>query len=178
MWDPREFSEAYQRLAPVAVRAADRVLRDRAAAEDVAQDVFAGLWERPATFDPARGSLSSYVAMVARSRALDRWRSRQAADAATERMRHETAPAAAAPDADVFELATRRQHVREAMHALGSASEEQREAVLLTYGAGLSAREIAAVTKVPIGTAKSRIRLGLIRTRDALAGVEVATEAA
>ncbi len=86
MWDPREFSETYRRLAPVAVRAAERVLHDRAAAEDVAQDVFARLWERPQAYDPARGSLASYVAMVARSRALDRWRSRQAADAAAERL--------------------------------------------------------------------------------------------
>lgn len=166
MWDPLEFSELYRRLAPVAVRAADRVLRDRAAAEDVAQDVFAGLWERPTAFDPARGSLSSYVAMVARSRALDRWRSRQAGDAATERLRTDVGAAHSASDAG--ELALRRQRVREALRALRNASDEQREAVLLTYGAGLTAREIATATQVPVGTAKSRVRLGLLRAREAL----------
>lgn len=167
MWDPLEFSEMYRRLAPVAVRAADRVLRDRAAAEDVAQDVFAGLWERPTAFDPARGSLSSYVAMVARSRALDRWRSRQAADTATDRLRNGAAATETVSDAG--EVALHRQRVREALRALCSnASDEQREAVLLTYGAGLTAREIAAATSVPVGTAKSRVRLGLLRTREAL----------
>lgn len=165
MWDPREFSETYARLAPVAVRAADRVLHDRAAAEDVAQDVFARLWERPTAYDPARGSLSSYVAMVARSRALDRWRSRQAAETATERLGR---------DVDVYadgrpdEVAHDRQRVQASLAALREAPHEQRQAVLLAYGAGLTAREVAAATKVPVGTAKSRIRLGLIRTREVL----------
>ncbi len=165
MWDPREFSDVYRRLAPVAVRAAERVLHDRAAAEDVAQDVFARLWERPETYDPARGTLASYVAMVARSRALDRWRSRQAADAATERLSHD---ADLHSDGNAAELAWQRERVEASIAALRQAPDEQRQAVLLAYGAGLSAREVAAATKVPIGTAKSRIRLGLIRTREAL----------
>lgn len=165
MWDPREFSDVYRRLAPVAVRAAERVLHDRAAAEDVAQDVFARLWERPETYDPARGTLTSYVAMVARSRALDRWRSRQAADAATERLSHD---ADLHSDGNAAELAWQRERVEASIAALRQAPDEQRQAVLLAYGAGLSAREVAAATKVPIGTAKSRIRLGLIRTREAL----------
>jgi RNA polymerase sigma-70 factor (ECF subfamily) len=165
MWDPREFSEVYRRLAPVAVRAADRVLHDRAAAEDVAQDVFARLWERPSAYDPARGSLTSYVAMVARSRALDRWRSRQAADAATERMSRDVE---LQTDGNAAEIAYQRARVEASIEALREAPHEQRQAVLLAYGAGLSAREVAAATKVPVGTAKSRIRLGLIRTREAL----------
>ncbi|MDO8187122.1 sigma-70 family RNA polymerase sigma factor [Conexibacter sp. JD483] len=166
MWDSREFSETYRRLAPAAVRAAERVLHDRAAAEDVAQDVFARLWERPDAYDPARGSLASYVTMVARSRALDRWRSRQAADAATERLSYD---ADLHSDGNAVELAWHRQRVEASIAALREAPDEQRQAVLLAYGAGLSAREVAAATKVPIGTAKSRIRLGLIRTREALA---------
>lgn len=165
MWDPREFSETYRRLAPIAVRSAERVLHDRAAAEDVAQDVFVRLWERPSAFDPARGSLAGYVSMVARSRALDRWRSRQAADAATERMSHDVE---LHTDGNAAELADHRSRVRASIAALREAPHEQRQAVLLAYGAGLSAREIAAATKVPVGTAKSRIRLGLIRTREAL----------
>lgn len=166
MWDPREFSETYRRLAPVAVRAADRVLHDRAAAEDVAQDVFARLWERPSSFDPSRGSLSSYVAMVARSRALDRWRSRQAADAAAERMSYDVP--LQTDGNNIAEVAYERSRVEASMQALREAPHEQRQAVLLAYGAGLTAREVAVATKVPVGTAKSRIRLGLIRTREAL----------
>lgn len=172
MWDPREFSETYSRLAPLAVRAAERVLHDRAAAEDVAQDVFATLWERPGSYDPARGSLAHYVAMVARSRALDRWRSRQASVAATERLGHDVALGAHCAPGDgsgeVDDAIVRRARVAASIGALRQAPPEQREAVLLAYAAGLSAREVARVTAVPVGTAKSRIRLGLIRTRGAL----------
>jgi RNA polymerase sigma-70 factor (ECF subfamily) len=166
MWDPQDFSESYRRRNPVAVGAAQRVLRDRAAAEDVAQDVFTRLWERPAAYDPTRGTLASYVAMVARSRALDRWRSRQADDVATERLRSQIS--AAAPERGADELAIRRERSRAVLRALGDAPQEQRQAVLLAYGAGLSAGEVASVTNVPVGTAKSRIRLGLMRARCAL----------
>src|SRR5215207_2528692 len=83
--DPVQFNEAYRRLAPMALAAANRVLRDEAAAEDVVQDVFMQLWLRPVAFDPARGSLASYVTMLARSRALDRWRTRSARESAVER---------------------------------------------------------------------------------------------
>src|SRR3954462_7660338 len=72
--DLRKFSETYRKLAPLALASAGRVLRDEAAAEDVVQDVFVQLWLRPDSYDPARGSLASYVSMLARSRALDRWR--------------------------------------------------------------------------------------------------------
>src|SRR5918993_3346378 len=83
--DPIQFNDAYKRLAPLALAAANRVLRDEAAAEDVVQDVFMQLWLKPASFDPARGSLTSYVTMLARSRAVDRWRTRGAREAAVER---------------------------------------------------------------------------------------------
>ena len=83
--DPDQFNEAYVRLAPLALASANRVLRDEAAAEDVVQDVFMQLWLRPSAFDPARGSLTSYITMLARSRALDRWRTRSARESAVER---------------------------------------------------------------------------------------------
>src|SRR3954469_11458269 len=83
--DRREFNETYRELAPLALASANRVLRDEAAAEDVVQDVFMQLWLRPESYDPARGSLASYVSMLARSRALDRWRSRSAREHAVER---------------------------------------------------------------------------------------------
>ena len=72
--DPRQFDDAYRQLAPQAIAAANRVLRDEAAAEDVVQDVFMQLWLRPGSYDARRGPLSAYVTMLARSRALDRWR--------------------------------------------------------------------------------------------------------
>src|SRR3954447_17673575 len=87
--DPNQFNDAYRRLAPLALASANRVLRDEAAAEDVVQDVFVQLWIRPESYNPARGSLASYVSMLARSRALDRWRSRSARQSAADRAEEE-----------------------------------------------------------------------------------------
>jgi len=161
---PAGFASAYDELHPLAVASAQRVLRDWAAAEDVAQDVFIALWRKPSAFDPRRGSLRSYVSLMARSRALDRWRTRQAHEAAVDRaaaegrVRHEHAESAAAP-------VIRRDSSRRVLGALDGLPGEQREAVLLAFGGGLTAQEIAQAVDVPLGTAKSRVRLGLQKAR-------------
>src|SRR3712207_5055621 len=80
--DPETFSGYYRRLAPAARATAAAILRDPAAAEDVVQEVFASLWSRPDAFCAERGSLTGFVRMMARSRALDRLRSRAVADGA------------------------------------------------------------------------------------------------
>ena len=165
--DPIQFNDAYRRLAPIALASAKRVLRDEAAAEDVVQDVFMQLWLKPSLYDPARGSLNSYVPMLARSRALDRWRTRGARDAAVdratqqERVLEEPAESAAEP-------VIRRERSLTLLGALGELPSDQREAVLLAYGRGLTAQEIARVKRVPLGTAKSRVRLGLRKARATL----------
>jgi len=161
------FESSYEELRPLAVAAAQRVLRDQAAAEDVAQDVFIALWRNPGAYDSKRGSLRSYVALMARSRALDRWRTRQAREAAVDRsaaeqrVRHTDEESAAEP-------VMRRDRSRRVLHALDSLPGEQREAVLLAFGRGLTAQEIASAIGVPLGTAKSRVRLGLQKARSEL----------
>ena len=161
------FESSYEELRPLAVAAAQRVLRDQAAAEDVAQDVFIALWRNPGAYDPKRGSLRSYVSLMARSRALDRWRTRQAREAAVDRsaaeqrVRHTDEESAAEP-------VMRRDRSRRILHALDSLPGEQREAVLLAFGRGLTAQEIASAIGVPLGTAKSRVRLGLQKARSEL----------
>lgn len=166
--DPAQFDRAYDEHAPAMIVAATRVLRDRAAAEDVVQDVFVALWRRPSSYDPSRGPLGSYLTMMARSRALDRWRSRTSREAAversaaqirTERPQHEDA---AAP-------VLRREGEQRMLSALERLPGEQREAVLLAFGKGLTAREIAQAAGVPLGTAKSRVRLGLQKAHAELA---------
>ena len=91
MWDETEFEAAYADLSPRAHAIATRVLGDPVAAEDVVQEVFTELWRRPQVFDATRGSLSSFVAMLARCRALDRARAASAHAAATERSAREVA---------------------------------------------------------------------------------------
>lgn len=164
---PSGFSNAYQAHASRAFAAAYRVLGDVAAAEDVVQDVFITIWRDPSKFDPDRGSLAGYLAMMARSRAVDRMRSRQARDSAVERLgrRDERDVISESPDDAVM----RRDESTRALHALAELPAAQRDAVLLAYGRGLSATELADASGVPLGTAKSRLRLGLQKARESLA---------
>jgi len=165
--DPLEFNRAYRELSPLVHSAANRVLRDPAAAEDVTQDVFVALWRRPDTYDPERGPLARYVIMLARSRAMDRWRTRVAREAAVERSAQQER---LRPDTDesAAEPVLRRERSETMLRALASLPGDQREAVLLAYGRGLTAQEIARAVEVPLGTAKSRVRLGLQKARASL----------
>ena len=162
--DPEQFARAYREHAGAMSAAANRVLRDPAAAEDVVQDVFMHLWRKPEGFNPARGSLSSYLTMMARSRALDRWRTRSAREAALERSKAEHAVDAHTSE-DAADPVIRRDTRRRVLHALDALPGEQREAVLLAFGKGLTAREISTAAGVPLGTVKSRVRLGLQKAR-------------
>jgi RNA polymerase sigma-70 factor (ECF subfamily) len=165
--DPAQFRDAYRRLAPVALASAQQVLRDEAAAEDVVQDVFLQLWLNPHRFDPRRGGLARYVSVLARSRALDRWRTRAVRDRTTlnariqQRVLEEPAESAADP-------VIRRERSETIVRALEQLPRDQRDALLLAYGRGLSSSEIARECGIPLGTAKSRVRLGLSRARATL----------
>src|SRR5829696_384766 len=175
--DPLQFNDAYRQLSPLALAAANRVLRDQAAAEDVVQDVFMQLWLRPSSFNPARGNLKSYVTMLARSRALDRWRTRSARDSAVERSA-EASRAEHVEQESAADPVIRRERSLTLLSALDELPDDQRDAVLLAYGRGLTAHEIARATGIPLGTAKSRVRLGLRKARESLAARETIQAAA
>ena len=165
--DPEAFTAAYRRLAPAARTAALSVLRDEAAAEDVVQDVFCELWMRPGAYRPERGSLATFVYLLARSRALDRLRSSAAAAAALHRdaLEAQARPRAAEPTS---EEVIRRVSASEMLSELDRLPDGQRAAVLLHHVGGLSDGELARAMQVPLGTAKSRIRIGTRRARDAM----------
>ena len=162
--DAHQYNDAYRRLAPLALASANRVLRDEAAAEDVVQDVFVQLWLKPDSYDPSRGPLASYVSMLARSRALDRWRARSAREGAIQRA-EEQARADVQPTESAAEPVIRRERSRRLLDVLETLPSDQRDALLLAYGRDLPASEIARIKEVPLGTAKSRVRLGLRRAR-------------
>ena len=166
--NPQEFQRVYDAHCRGVYSTALRVLGNPAQAQDVTQDVFLRLWRRPRTFDAGRGEIGSYLRLMARSRALDLWREGQAAGRAGDRLRLVTETAERRPD-DLPPVAVERDHdraeVREALRELPSV---QREAIVLAYWGGLTAAQIARRSGVPLGTAKSRIRLGLSRLRDVL----------
>lgn len=163
--DPQVLSVAYKKHWRRAFAAANAVLRDEAAAEEVVQDVFMQLWHKPDQFDPRRASLGTFVSMMAQRRALDGWRSRRALHAAIERSGREQQLTHSRAEASAAEPVIAREEARQAVRALRVLPSDQREALVLAYGKGLTAREIARATGVPLGTAKSRVRLGLQRAR-------------
>lgn len=163
--DPSAFERAYDAHARSVYRAAYRVLGSAAQAQDVVQDVFLKLWRDPGKFDARRGELGSYLRLMARSRALDTWREGQAAGRASDRLKLDVALAEGRPDERPAVAAEREGEWRTVRDALRGLPPVQREAVVLAYWGGLTADQIARRSNVPLGTAKSRIRLGLARLR-------------
>jgi RNA polymerase sigma-70 factor (ECF subfamily) len=158
--DANEFERAYDRHSSRVYASALRVLRDPARAEDVTQDVFLKLWSDPDRFDPRRGGLASYLQLMAHSRALDIWRSDQAAARAVERVgvvasREPTV--AEGPEQTAEQRAERGALIR----ALRRLPPTQRDALVLRYFGELTLAELARRLGVPFGTAKGRVRLGL-----------------
>jgi RNA polymerase sigma-70 factor, ECF subfamily len=159
--DPEVFQRAYVEHERGVYATAFRVLGNAAQAQDVVQDVFLRIWRKPRSFDSRRGELGAYLRLMARSRALDIWREAQAGHRANERMRHLTRDI----EWPVGDAAVREETRGAIRAALDGLPASQREAVVLAYWGGMTADEIARRVQIPLGTAKSRIRLGLDRLR-------------
>jgi RNA polymerase sigma-70 factor (ECF subfamily) len=173
---PEAFERVFDEHHRSVYAAAFRILGSGALAQDVVQDVFMRLWRRPGTFDASRGELGAYLRLMARSRALDLWREGQALGRASDRLKFAVATA---DDERVDErpatIAERMEDGEAVRAALGRLPQPQREAIVLSYWGGLTADEIARRVHVPLGTAKSRIRLGLAKLRDECADLVPAT---
>jgi RNA polymerase sigma-70 factor (ECF subfamily) len=167
--DPHTFRSAFNEHHRAVYTAAFRIVNDPALAQDVVQDVFLRLWRRPEAFDPARGDLRTYLRLLGRSRALDLWREGQVRGRAAERLKVAGGPEEPRVEEHPALLAERDHERAQIRAALGKLPEPQREAVVLAYWGGLTADQIARRAQVPLGTAKSRIRLGLARLRDEFA---------
>ena len=164
--DPHTFRRAFNDHHRAVYTAAFRVVNDAALAQDVVQDVFLRVWRRPGSFDPARGDLGTYLRLLARSRALDLWREGQVRGRAAERLKIAGGTEEPRVEDHPAILAERAQDRAEVREALNKLPEAQREAIVLASWGGLTADQIARRARVPLGTAKSRIRLGLARLRD------------
>ncbi len=169
--DPTTFQTAYDEHQRGVYAAAFRILGNAAQAQDVVQDVFMRVWRRPKAFDARRGELGSYLRLMARSRALDLWREAQAAGRASDRLKLVVADDEGRVD-ERPGAAAERDETREAVRdALRRLPEAQREALVLAYWGGLTADQIATRSHVPLGTAKSRIRLGMAKLREECHGL-------
>lgn len=169
--DPATFARMYDEHARGVHAAAMRVLGNGVQAQDVAQDVFLRVWRNPEKFDARRGELGGYLRLMARSRAVDLWREGQAAGRASDRLRVVVGGEAPRDEGRPDRLALQGADRSVLREALVRVPLPQREAIVLAYWGGLTAEEVARRVGVPLGTAKSRLRLGLARLRDELGGL-------
>ena len=161
--DARAFEVIFDRHANAAFSLAYRMCGRRVTAEDVVQEAFLSLWRSGARYDRTRGSVRSWVLGVVHNRAIDLFRrdsvrtSRDVSDeAAVERM--------AAPDSTEGEV-NRREDASEVQEALQDLPDDQRQVIELAYFGGFTHSEIAEQLKLPAGTVKGRMRLGLTKLK-------------
>jgi RNA polymerase sigma-70 factor (ECF subfamily) len=155
----------YDACAGKVLGVALHLLGDRDEAEDVVQETFLELWRQPEQYDASRGSLEAWTVLIARSRALDRIRARGRALRLVERASDLVHPHSPAP----LELVEGRERGSRVARALTSLPGPQREAIELAFFAGLTQTEIAARLGEPLGTVKTRLRLGMEKLAGELA---------
>jgi len=163
--DEAAFADLYDATSRRVFGMALRVVRDPAQAEEVTQEAFLEIWRTSARFDQARGSALAWMLTIVHRKSVDRVRS---AEAATRRdttyhqgastVEHDTT-------AEAAEASLEAHRVRGALRTL---TEVQRQALELAYFGGYTHTEVAQMLDLPVGTAKTRIRDGLIRLRDAM----------
>lgn len=167
--DHAALAKAYDLIGGAVFSLAVRMMRDRQAAEDVTQDIFIQVWRQSAGFDTARGSAEAWIMMIARSRILDRLRSRAAG--VQIKSVGDSLPDAPAAEDWPDDTAISREEAVAVRAALRELPDDQRIAVELAFFDGLTHTQVSEKLGVPLGTIKTRIRLGLLRIRDHLAPV-------
>jgi RNA polymerase sigma-70 factor (ECF subfamily) len=158
--DQSAMSAIFDQYAPLVYSVALRVLRDPGEAEDIMQEIFVQLWKNPGAFVSGRGSLGAWLVVVARNRSIDILRRRRPSDPIE--LFDLPAPTDLASEAERSILMVK---VREALQKLPG---EQQQSLEMAFFDGLTHSEIAEKTGDPLGTVKTRIRLGLISVRKAL----------
>lgn len=164
--DARALGKLYDESSGIVHAIANRVLRNAADAEEVTVDVYTQVGRTASLFDLSRGSVSSWLMMLARSRAIDKLRSR------SKDARNDPLEAAGknveAPGIDPECVSWHVQRRERVQAALQSLSPEQRTAIELAFYSGFSQSELAAKLNQPLGTVKTRIRLGMSKLKEQL----------
>ena len=164
--DADALGQLYDRHAARLLGLAHRILGDTGEAEEVVQETFLYAWKAASTFDSSRGTVLAWLIVATRSRSIDRLRTRRPTAA---RGPNDADPLARLPaPGDVEAESAAREWETECRSAIGKLPSEQREALDLAYFEGLTHAEIAERTGSPLGTVKTRIRLGLMKLRESM----------
>ena len=167
--EPDALSELYDRYNGIIKALILRVIHNEAEADDLLQEIFMEIWNQAKNFSAQKGKPLGWMVTLARRRAIDGLRKKQAYARAEERLQSETEQQPEAWVHNVTErdinLGDRRQLIRQVIDSLPL---PQQEAVELAFFQGMSQREIAAKTNTPLGTVKTRLELGLKKIYDGL----------
>ncbi len=162
--------ELYDRYRTMAYSIALRITAESALAEDIVQEAFLGAWRNAGRYVEGRGSVKTWLLAIVHHRAIDAIRRRRPT---TELPEREGVPPPALTAPDIWAEVAGKLLRLEILAAMRSLSDVQREAIELAYFGGLTQQEVAARTATPLGTVKSRIRLGLLAMRRELLGAGV-----
>ncbi len=156
------FKEVYCRFSQVTYNLALRILRDKEDAEEVVQEIFLQVWNKAYTYDPDRGAVSTWLLNIARSRAIDKLRTLGYRDKNIE-IDEEKMNSNVDLSRTIEEREESKNIIKQAIHSL---PDNQRIAIELVYFDGLTHMEAAEKLNEPVGTIKTRIRLGVLKLKD------------
>ena len=166
--DPSALEYLYDRHSAIVKSLAMKVVHNEAEAEDLLQEIFMEIWNRAAGYDSSKGKPLGWIVTLARRRAIDRLRKCQSHCRAEDRLRDEVEQQPESwttdPEED-FVMADSRETLRQLLKTL---PEAQQQAIELAFYQGMSQREIAAHTGIPLGTIKTRLELGLRKLYDSV----------
>jgi len=163
--DEGAFAQLYDATSSRVVGLAVRVVRDKAQAEEVAQEAFVDIWKNSGRFDPAKGSPLGWLLTIVHRKAVDRVRSAEASTRRDTSYHQQNQHIEHDSTAEAAQASLEARRVRGALQTL---TPVQREALELAYFGGYTHTEVATMLDLPVGTAKTRIRDGLIRLRDTM----------
>jgi RNA polymerase sigma-70 factor (ECF subfamily) len=164
--DRGAFGQLYEQSSALLFSLALRMLGDRDAAADLLQDIYLEVWRKGVRYDADRGSPMAWLVTMTRSRAIDRLRSRAAkGHGVTDPLDHSPAPQLADGNPSPLEASAGNETRSLVAHALAELPDAQRHAIELAFYQGLSHSEIAARLNEPLGTIKTRIKLGMDKLR-------------
>ena len=165
--EPYALEAFYTRHASSVFSLAAYMLRDHTLAEEATQDIFLNLWRRASSYNPQRGTPKAWFMSIAHHRIIDVIRARQRAARSTDQVPHELLDLHTSPRPGTEEQAYQNLAREEIITILASIPEEQRDVIFSAYFEGYSQTEIASKTDQPLGTVKTRMRLGMQKLRAA-----------